>query len=277
MPRRVAAITGASSGFGLLTSVSLLKEGMTVIALVRNTERAAMLVKAAAGWEDNLILHKLDVTDAADISSFQSLLEKIGEIDLLVNNAGFAAGGFCEDVSVDEYREQFETNFFGLISITQIVLPFMRQQRSGKILNISSISGLTGFPGLSPYVASKHAVEGYSECLRLEMKPYGVQVALIEPGSYRTSIWSRGRKMAAKSGKDSPYSEYMKKVEREMEVSAKDHGDPQEVADLITALANQHTISKLRHPAGKGIRQMLWAKKLLPWKIWEHMFLSRLR
>ncbi|WP_345290140.1 SDR family NAD(P)-dependent oxidoreductase, partial [Streptomyces gulbargensis] len=169
--------------------------------------------------------------------------EKQGRIDVLVNNAGYAGAGFSEEVSVEEYKAQFETNVFGVMAVTQAILPLMRRQMSGKIINVSSISGRVGFPGLSPYIASKHALEGYSESLRLELKPFGVDVVLIEPGSYQTNIWTTGKKVAEKSlEKDSPYYETMKKMEHYLERSSGNYGDPQEVAKLIVKLAKQDKV-----------------------------------
>jgi NAD(P)-dependent dehydrogenase (short-subunit alcohol dehydrogenase family) len=152
----------------------------------------------------------------------------------------------------------------------------MRKQESGKIINISSISGLIGFPGLSPYVSSKFALEGWSECLRLELKPFGIDVALVEPGAYQTNIWSTGKKIAAKSfNESSPYFRFMKKIEAVMEKNQKNYGDPIEVAKLITHLAMQKKIKKLRHPVGKGVKSALQLKKIIPWHLWENFFLKR--
>ena len=159
-------------------------------------------------------IQQLDVTDQNSIHNFQLFLKEIQKVDLLVNNAGYANGGFVEEIPVEEYRKQFETNLFGAISITRLVLPYMRKQRIGKIINISSISGQVGFPGLSPYVSSKYALEGWSESLRLEVKPFGIDVALIEPGSYNTNIWEVGKQLAEnQSDITSPYKEYMDKIQ----------------------------------------------------------------
>ena len=126
-------------------------------------------------------------------------MEDFGKVDVLINNAGYAGAGFVEEVSMEEYRKQFETNVFGVLAVTKAFLPLMRKQGQGCIINISSISGKVAFPGLSPYIASKHAIEGWSESLRLEMQPFGVKVVLIEPGSYKTNIWSTGKQVAVES------------------------------------------------------------------------------
>jgi NAD(P)-dependent dehydrogenase (short-subunit alcohol dehydrogenase family) len=275
----VALVTGSSSGFGLLTVLELAKSGFYVIASMRNCDKSIALVtemKKQQIDDKNVNIFSLDITSINSIEALKDYLKTLGRIDVLVNNAGFALGGFCEQVSIDEYKEQLETNFFGHIAVTQAVLPWMRKQGSGKIINVSSISGLIGFPGLSPYVSSKFALEGWSECLRLELKPFGIDVALVEPGAYQTNIWSTGKKIAAKSFDDSsPYHRFMKKIEEAMEKSQKKYGDPIEVAKLIAHLALQKKIKNLRHPVGKGVKSSLQLKKMIPWHIWEYMFLKR--
>ncbi|MEH7460458.1 oxidoreductase, partial [Bacillus sp. JJ1127] len=214
MNKKIAIITGASSGFGLLTTLELAKKDYLVIATMRNLDKQAELLSQVAGLhlQQNIKIHQLDVTDPESIHAFQLFLKELNRIDLLINNAGFASGGFIEEIPIEEYRKQFETNVFGAISITQTILPYMRKRKSGKIINVSSISGQVGFPGLSPYVSSKYALEGWSESLRLEVKPFGIDVSLIEPGSYNTNIWEVGKELAENySEATSPYKEYMNK------------------------------------------------------------------
>ncbi|GAA3324660.1 hypothetical protein GCM10020331_053430 [Ectobacillus funiculus] len=151
---------------------------------------------------DRIHIIQLDVTDSSAAAAvITDIIRCYGQIDLLVNNAGYAAGGFTEELAAEQWRQQFEVNFFGLVTVTKAVLPSMRERRSGKIINISSISGRIGFPSMGPYVSSKFAVEGFSESLRLEMLRYGVYVVLIEPGSYRTDIWSKGLESVKKQSK----------------------------------------------------------------------------
>lgn len=190
MTKKTAIVTGSSSGFGLLCAVELALKGFTVIATMREVNKSKPLLERAKEQKvDNLIhVHPLDVTSTESINLFKTLLVDYPSVDVLVNNAGFALGGFSEELSIENYRLQFETNFFGLIAVTQAVLPLMRAKKHGRIINMSSISGRIGFPGLSAYVASKHALEGYSESLRLELKPFGIDVSLIEPGSFQTNI-----------------------------------------------------------------------------------------
>ncbi|MED3323227.1 oxidoreductase [Bacillus thuringiensis] len=275
MNKKIAIITGASSGFGLLTTLELAKKDYLVIATMRNLEKQGTLLSQVTklNLQHNIKVQQLDVTDQNSIHNFQLFLKEINRIDLLINNAGYANGGFVEEIPVDEYRKLFETNLFGAISITQLVLLYMRKQRSGKIINISSISGQVGFPGLSPYVSSKYALEGWSESLRLEVKTFGIDVALIEPGSYNTNIWEVGKQLAEnQSDTTSPYKEYMDKIQKHINSGSDTFGNPIDVANKIVEIAESKR-TNLRYPIGKGVKFMIFAKKILPWRLWEHLVL----
>ncbi|AJG55755.1 TPA: oxidoreductase [Bacillus cereus] len=275
MNKKIAVITGASSGFGLLTTLELAKKDYFVIATMRNLEKQVNLLSQATQFNllQNIKIQQLDVTDQNSIHNFQLFLKNINRVDLLINNAGYANGGFVEEIPVEEYRKQFETNLFGAISITQLVLPYMREQKSGKIINISSISGQVGFPGLSPYVSSKYALEGWSESLRLEGKPFGIDVALIEPGSYNTNIWEVGKQLATnQSDTSSPYKEYMGKIQKHINSGSDTFGNPIDVANKIVEIAESKR-TNLRYPIGKGVKFMILAKKILPWRLWEYLVL----
>ncbi len=275
MNKKVAIITGSSSGFGLLTTLELAKKDYLVIATMRNLEKQANLLSQATQLNllHNITVQQLDITDQNSIHNFQLFLKEINRVDLLINNAGYANGGFVEEIPVEEYRKQFETNLFGAISITQLVLPYMREQQSGKIINISSISGQVGFPGLSPYVSSKHALEGWSESLRLEVKPFGIDVALVEPGSYNTNIWEVGKQLATnQSDTTSPYKEYMDKIQKHINSGSDTFGNPIDVANKIVEIVESKR-TNLRYPIGKGVKFMIFAKKILPWRLWEYLVL----
>lgn len=275
MNKKVAIITGSSSGFGLLTTLELAKKDYLVIATMRNLEKQANLLSQATQLNllHNITVQQLDITAQNSIHTFQLFLKEINRVDLLINNAGYANGGFVEEIPVEEYRKQFETNLFGAISITQLVLPYMREQQSGKIINISSISGQVGFPGLSPYVSSKHALEGWSESLRLEVKPFGIDVALVEPGSYNTNIWEVGKQLATnQSDTTSPYKEYMDKIQKHINSGSDTFGNPIDVANKIVEIAESKR-TNLRYPIGKGVKFMIFAKKILPWRLWEYLVL----
>lgn len=275
MDKKIAVITGASSGFGLLTTLELAKKDYLVIATMRNLNKQEDLISQATklNLQQNIKIQPLDVTNQNSIHNFQLFLKEINSVDLLINNAGYAHGGFVEEIPVEEYRKQFETNLFGAISITQLVLPYMREQKSGKIINISSISGQVGFPGLSPYVSSKYALEGWSESLRLEVKPFGIDVALIEPGSYNTNIWEVGKQLATnQSDTSSPYKEYMGKIQKHINSGSDTFGNPIEVANKIIEIAESKR-TNLRYPIGKGVKFMIFAKRILPWRLWEYLVL----
>ncbi|MEC3840064.1 oxidoreductase [Bacillus amyloliquefaciens] len=278
MNRKIAVVTGATSGFGLLTALKLARS-YHVIATARQPEKADALKEAAAqaGASAHITIVALDVTDEQSVSDFGKTVSGFGPVDLLVNNAGTAYGGFIEDVPMEHYRQQFETNVFGLIHVTKTVLPSMRKNGGAKILNISSISGLTGFPTLSPYASSKFAIEGFTECLRLELLPLGIDAALIEPGSFKTSIWetSLSNQITA-PGQDSPYYRFYQPIEAYVKDSASKSGDPDEVAELIYQLAQKKRLKKLRYPIGRGIKLTLAFRSLFPWSAWESVIKKKL-
>ncbi len=182
--QKVALITGASSGIGKETAKLLKEKGYVVYAAARRVEKMKDLEKLG------VCLVEMDVTDEASMmSGVNAILGREGSIDILINNAGYGSYGAIEDVSMEEARRQFEVNLFGMARLTQLVLPKMRQNRYGKIINISSIGGKIYTPFGGWYHATKHAVEGFSDCLRLEAKPFGVDIIIIEPGAI-VSEWS---------------------------------------------------------------------------------------
>jgi NAD(P)-dependent dehydrogenase (short-subunit alcohol dehydrogenase family) len=279
MDNKTAIVTGTSSGFGLSTSIELARKGFTVIAAMRNCDKSSELLQQARkyGVESKINVHELDVTYEGSIKAFQTWVnEEFGRVDVLINNAGYAGAGFVEEVSMDEYRRQFETNVFGVIAVTKAFLPLMRMQKQGCIINISSISGKVAFPGLSPYVASKHAIEGWSESLRLEMQPFGVKVVLIEPGSYKTNIWSTGKQVAEESlHSHSPYQVYMQSIEKYIAEGENSFGDPKDVARKIAEIATMGN-PDIRYPIGRGVKATIFLKNFLPWGLWEKITLSKL-
>ncbi len=276
--RPIALVTGSASGFGRLIVLELARAGYYVFATMRNIEKTDDLLTSVKeyGYGDLIEILPLDVTDRQSIAQAVARVREVGRLDLLVNNAGFAMSGFIEEVTIEELYKQFDTNFFGVIAVTQQLLPIMREQRSGKIINMSSISGLVGFPGLSPYVTSKHALEGLSESLRIELKPFNIDVSVIEPGSYQTNIWTTGRVDAEQSIRpDSPYSFIRKKLEAYINKGMPHYRDPIEVARLVVWIAQAKKTS-LRYTVGKGTKLTYIIKKLLPWHIWEKLLLKQI-
>ncbi|MFI8713985.1 oxidoreductase [Brevibacillus brevis] len=274
--RPIALVTGTSSGFGKHASVALVKAGFQVIAAMRDPAKRDPLDKLASLLidPDHLEVISLDVTNSEQIQeAITSIIAKHGRIDLLVNNAGYALGGFAEEVSSEEWRKQFDVNVLGLIDVTRAVLPYMRQQQAGRIINVSSISGRFGFPGLSPYAASKHAVEGFSESLRLEMLPFQVQVVLVEPGSFRTAIWEKGMQ-DQQLDEDSPYASQMKQLIRHVEAIIEKAPAPDAVISTIVHAATTPK-PRFRYPVGRGVALTIAAKNWLPWSWIERIVTKR--
>ena len=267
MPEKIAVVTGSASGFGLLTAVELAKAGFRVVASMRDLARREHLDQAAAAASISSLIdvRQLDVVNFQAIPPFvDSVASDYGRIDLLVNNAGFAVAGFAEDIRLEELRLQFETNFFGAVAMTKSVLPQMRRQRSGSIIQVSSIFGLQGGLLVSSYCASKHALEGWSESLRLEVNPLGIKVVLIEPGAFETGIWTRGAVMGTEAIKpSSPNFQRGLKLRDVFSKNPKAH--PIAVARKIVEIA-QNPNPGLRYLVGRDARIMLARKRLLPWQ-----------
>lgn len=276
--RPIALVTGASSGFGMHASSALVKAGFTVIASMRDVSKRGPLDKIAKMHiaTEHMEVISLDVTSPQQIEEcIREIVTRHGQIDLLVNNAGYACGGFTEELPSEEWRKQFDVNVFGLIDVTRAVLPHMRERRSGRIINISSISGRFGFPGLGPYAASKHAVEGFSESLRLELLPFGIHVTLIEPGSYRTSIWQKGLQQQSAHSPASPYASQMQKLLASVEQIIQQAPEPDEVIAAIVRAATTPR-PRLRYPVGRGVKLTIAVKNLLPWKWIEAIVAKKL-
>jgi NAD(P)-dependent dehydrogenase (short-subunit alcohol dehydrogenase family) len=278
MSDKIAVITGASSGIGLLAAIELARSGFRVVASMRDLARRDRLEQAAgqAGVRPYIEIRRLDVTDFDLIPSFvETVVRDFGRVDVLVNNAGFAVAGFAEDLKLSEIRAQFETNFFGHVAMTKAVLPVMRQQRSGHIIMISSISGLHGALTISSYSASKFALEGWAESLRLEVNALGIKVVLVEPGSYATDIWTRNAQLGEKAfDGSSPNRERGAKMRDRVQALRK--RDPMEVARLIARIA-RNPDPKLRYLVGPDAHVQLWLKRLLPWKWHEKLVAKALR
>jgi NAD(P)-dependent dehydrogenase (short-subunit alcohol dehydrogenase family) len=278
MPDKIALVTGCSSGIGLLTSIELAKNGFRVVATMRDLGRRQRLdtAAAAAGVAAKLAVGALDVTDFDAIPGFVgSVVRDHGSLDVLVNNAGFPAAGFAEDMHLDEIRQQFETNFFGAVAMTQAALPTMRRQHSGHIIMVSSISGLTGAVVTSSYSASKFALEGWSESLRLEVNSLGIKVVLVEPGAFATDIWEHGVKLGKKSlDGTSPNRERGQRMRDRVKAIPK--RDPIEVAQKIVAIA-QDPDPKLRYLVGRDAKLQLALKRVLPWKWHEKLIANFLK
>ncbi len=198
--KKVWFITGCSTGFGRELSKQLLENGYRVAVTARNTDQIQDLVEIN---KENAIALALDVTDKAQVAEAVAEAENFfGQIDVLVNNAGFGYFGAIEESDEDEVRAMFEANFWGLAEMARAVLPKMREQKSGTIVNISSIGGLVGFPGVGYYNATKFAVNGFSEALQKELEPLGISVMIVEPSGFRTDWAGRSANDATKTIED---------------------------------------------------------------------------
>jgi NAD(P)-dependent dehydrogenase (short-subunit alcohol dehydrogenase family) len=277
---KTVLITGASSGFGLLTSVLLARRGWHVLATMRDLSRREKLETAAreASVLERIETHQLDVTNAAQIAEMACLVEQRNQpLHGLVNNAGFAVAGFAEDVSDEELRRQFDTNFFGTAALTRALIPLFKRQKFGHIVMMSSISGRTGFPGVGSYAASKFALEGWSETLRLELKPFGIHVVLIEPGAFETDIWTRNaavsqRTRALGADPQSPEGARIARWRKSLE-PRKQRANPQLVAELLLSILKS-TKPRLRYSFGTDAWAGLVMRTLLPWSVFERMLIK---
>ena len=271
--KKVAVVTGCSSGFGLLSAIELAKRGFQVVATMRDLARNERLLQAAkeVGVEKLIDIRRLDVTEFDYVfSAVHNIIRDYGRIDTLVNNAGYALAGFAEDIQLDELHQQLETNFFGQVAMTKAVLPTMRAQRSGHIIMVSSISGLAANPVTSSYSASKFALEGWSEALRIELQSLGIRVVLVEPGAYDTDIWNRNVRLGKTTNTDaSPNRDRSRRFANVVKTKLK-KADPMEVAQLIVRIAEDPN-PKLRYLIGRDAKLRYWARRVLPWKRYEKL------
>ena len=260
--QKVAIVTGSSTGIGYETSIALARDGFITYATMRNLKKAENIKSIATKEKLPLHVKQLDVTDDVSVKNAVEAItsETGGRIDVLVNNAGYGLNGAFEDLAMDEIKAQYETNFFGLIRVTQAVLPIMRRQKSGTIVNISSGAGRFGFPSGSAYVSTKFAVEGLSESMSYELEPFGIKVVIVEPGVIRTNF-GNGLVVARKSqDPNSPYSQMMKKIGTSFEELMKNSSSPDLVANVVlNAIKDENP--NLRYLAGNDVEQWLGSKR----------------
>ena len=263
-------ITGASRGFGRIWAQAALERGDRVVVTARD---AASIADFTSAFPDHALAVQLDVTDVAAVGRAVSLADEfLGSIDVVVNNAGFGLFGMIEEVSEEQVRQQFETNVFGALWVTQAVLPILRRQGSGHIVQVSSIGGVHAFPGIGIYNASKWALEAFSQALSAEVAGFGIKVTLVEPTGYATD-WAFGSAMRAE-----PNPAYEPVREAALAARAKviaDRGDPEATAPVVLALVDMPE-PPLRLFLGEGPFEMIqaeYAARLAEWK--EYADLSR--
>ncbi len=261
-------ITGASSGIGKATVEYFAKKKWQVIATMRRPEKSLELAQL-----ENVICLRLDVNQPGSIQlAIDQAIAHFGKIDVIVNNAGYAAVGAFEAASMEEIQQQFATNVFGLINVTRAILPYFRQQRQGKIINISSIGGRLAFPIYSLYHGTKWAVEGFSESLQYELLPFNIQVKLIEPGAIKTDFYSRSQTVFAKPGL-TDYDRYQEKVLANIQKVEANAPEPIVVAKMIFQAATDQS-NRLRYSVGNGVPILLLFRRLLP-QTWFRAIVQR--
>ena len=257
---KIAVVTGTSTGIGFETALALARDGYYTYATMRDITKGQKIKEL--GQKENLKINvlKLDVDDESSVkTAIQKILDEKQRIDVLVNNAGWALWGCVEDVSVDEFKAQFDTNFFSIIRLIQEVVPTMRKQGSGTIVNVSSVVGRIGFPASPAYISSKFALEGLSESLRFELAPFGVNVVIIEPGVIKTNFM-KNMKMAKKYGPESVYTDITDKVVSGVKMMCEMGTDPKEVADaIVKATKDENPLP--RYIVGNDASMFLEAKK----------------
>ena len=235
----VVLITGCSSGFGKLAALEFARRGDTVFASMRNTKKSGPLVEEAHAAGVSVEVIALDVNDRKSVDgAVADVLSRAGRIDVLVNNAGISTGGPIENFDDDEVQHVFDTNVFGLIRATRAVLPTMRSQGSGTVINVSSIAGKVSAPYGGIYSGSKHAVEAISDALYFELHPFGIRVIVVEPGGFETEIFNTSQP-ARSFTEGSPYVEFERRFSAAGEKlpGGGQRGDPQVVANLIVDAA----------------------------------------
>ena len=267
-------ITGASAGIGRATALLLAEKGYTVIATSRSLHRLSRLIDEAAAKVLTIHGVELDVNSDASVEVVvPEIIARHGTIDALVNNAGFGMWGPVESVSIEELKLQFEANFFGAVRMIHAVLPGMLAQRYGRIVNISSVLGRIATPFNGAYVSSKYALEGISESLRTEVAPFGVRVAVVEPGLFETDFQENQLRAARLDDSESAYAGHIRRYSEQHDRFDRFSGDPIKVARVIEKIIRSRRPA-FRHPVGADARAGMLGARLLPERLF-HAIMSR--
>ena len=257
---KVALVTGSSSGIGYETSLALAKDGYHTFASMRNIDKGEKMKQIAKQEDLPIEIIELDVNDEDSIkSAIKKVVEVSGRIDVLVNNAGYGQFGCTEDVSIDDFKKQFETNFFSIVRIIQNVAPIMRKQGSGIIVNISSVAGRMGLPGSPAYISTKFALEGLSECLRYELGMFGIKTTMIEPGVIKTNFFDSMKITESKI--DPKYKELTDHILAGLKMMAEMGTPPSQVAEVVIKAIHDKEILP-RYVAGTDAAMFMEAKKM---------------
>jgi NAD(P)-dependent dehydrogenase (short-subunit alcohol dehydrogenase family) len=266
--KKIAVVTGSSSGIGFETSLLLARNGFYTYATIRSLDKSSKLVDISNEEDNNLSLDvlQLDVTDDKSVKDAINIIaDKQGRIDLVVNNAGYGSTGAVEDFSIDEIKAQFDTNFFGAIRVIQSVLPLMRKQRTGIIVNISSIGGRIAFPFSPSYASTKFALEGLSEALQYEVDQFGIKVILIEPGIIKTNFLDNIKRAKRATDPNSPYNELLQRRIERLKILFENGTAPEEVAKVILKAVTSDNNEKLdlRYVVGSDANSLLEKRKTM--------------
>jgi len=257
--KKVAVVTGSSTGIGFETSLLLARNGFYTYATMRDLDKSKAITNITQKEKLSLEILQLDVTaDKSVKEAINKITNEQERIDVLVNNAGFALVGAFEEISIEEFKEQYETNVFGVIRVTQAVLPIMRNQRDGTIVNISSIAGKIGFPLTSAYVSSKFALEGLTESMAYEIEQFGIKVILIEPGVIKTNFNNNlkiGKRVA--NNQNSSYKEMTQKRITGFQPRFESGTPPVDVAKVILKAITSENLSKLRYLVGNDAFKLI--------------------
>ena len=258
--QKVSLVTGSSSGIGLEAALALAKDGYHTFASMRDTSKAGELENAAKKENLPIEVIELDVDkEESIVSAVKKVMDSAGRLDVLVNNAGYGQFGCTEDVSVDDFRKQFETNFFSVVRIIQEVAPIMRNQNSGNIINISSVVGRMGLPGSPAYISSKFALEGLGECLRYELGQFGIKTTLIEPGVIKTNFFESMKIPDSKT--DPKYKELTDHILAGLKMMVQMGTAPSQVAEVIIKAIHDDEMLP-RYVVGTDAAMFMEAKKM---------------
>ena len=256
---KVALVTGSSSGIGLETVLALSRDGYETFASMRDIKKSTELEYAAKKENLKIKIIELDVDkEESIVTAIKKISSEHGRLDVLVNNAGYGQFGCTEDITLNDFRKQFETNFFSIVRIIQEISPIMRKQKSGIIVNISSIAGKIGLPGSSAYISSKFALEGFSECLRYELGQFGIKTTLIEPGVIKTNFFDSMKIPESKI--DPKYKELTDHILAGLKMMAQMGTPPSQVADVIMKVIHSDEILP-RYTVGTDAAMFMEAKQ----------------
>ena len=258
--KRVAIVTGSSSGIGFETSLMLARHGFITYATMRDLHKSSALSSTADNEKIPLKCIRLDVTNDTSVKqAIETIVNESHTIDVLINNAGYGLSGALEDLLIEEIKLQFDTNYFGLVRATQAVLPIMRKQGSGIIINISSGLGRFCIATSSAYASSKFAIEGLTESISYELEPFGIRTVLVEPGIIKTNFIKAAVLGQKSTDPDSPYFQYMNNMDDGMKKLIESGESPQYVARVVLDAINDNN-PKLRYLAGKDVEQIMELK-----------------